>query len=192
MAVPKLFATITRWFSTVATSTAKGDNSLVTYETQTPSADINLALSDQVTTTKFGQQGTGGGYGSVNDIVSLLFSTLGLSAPLLFFLAGIEDTLTAGVGGTQANAIAFSATKAVHRITTVASANDSFKLPLATGSGSVHFVMNSAAANSAQIFGAGTDTINDVAAATGVAQAAGKGAIYVDIAAGKWYRALGA
>lgn len=192
MATPKLFATLQRWFSTIATSTTRGDNSLNTYETQTAGADINNAFSDQVTTTKIGQLGTAGGYGSVNDIVSLLFSTLGLSAPLLFFLAGIEDTLTAGVGGTQANAIAFSATKSVHRITTVTSANDSFKLPPATGSGAVHFVMNSAAANSAQIFGAGTDTINDVAAATGVAQAAGKAAIYVDIGAGKWYRLLGA
>lgn len=52
--------------------------------------------------------------------------------------------------------------------------------------------MNSAAANSMQVFGSGTDTINDVVTATGVAQAAGKGAWYVDVAAGKWYRSLGA
>lgn len=114
-----------------------------------------------------------------------------VSVGALFKLAGIEDGLTAAAGGTQAAALALSATKSVHRVSTVATAADSVKLPAATA-GQVHFVMNSAAANSMQVFGSGTDTINDVATATGVAQAAGKGALYVCVSAGKWYRALGA
>src|SRR5689334_14922470 len=60
---------------------------------------------------------------------------------------GIETGITAGVGGTQANAVALSSTKTVHNITTVTSANDSVKLPASTGAGAVHFVKNSAAAN---------------------------------------------
>ena len=104
----------------------------------------------------------------------------------------IEDTITAAAGGTQAGALALSSTKTVHNITTVASAADSTKLPLATGSGAIHWVKNSAAANSTQLFGSGTDTIDGVATATGVAIAAGKSRICVDIASGKWVSILGA
>lgn len=109
-----------------------------------------------------------------------------------FGAAGVEDTITAFAGGGQASATALSATKSVHNITTVASGNDSVKLPAATGSGNVHWVKNSAAANSAQLFGAATETIDGVASATGVAVAAGKSRIVVDIAAGKWISILGA
>jgi hypothetical protein len=103
--------------------------------------------------------------------------------------AGSEDAITAFVGGGQASARAL--TKTVNRISTVASAADSVKLPAATA-GLVVVVVNGAAANSMQVFGAGTDTINDVATATGVAQAAGKTAVYACPVAGKWYRALSA
>ena len=107
-------------------------------------------------------------------------------------LGGTEDTITAAAGGTQAGALALSASKTIHNVTTVASAADSVKLPLATGSGLMHWVKNSAAANSMQLFGAGTDTIDGVATATGVAVAAGKSRICVDIAAGKYVSLLGA
>ena len=39
--------------------------------------------------------------------------------------AGMENLLTAGAGGTEANALALSATKSVHRFTIVATAADS-------------------------------------------------------------------
>jgi len=107
-------------------------------------------------------------------------------------LSGVETGITAGAGGTQANAVALSSTKTVHNITTVTSANDSVKLPAATGTGSIHWVKNSAAANSAQLFGTGTDTIDGVAAATGVAVAAGKSRIVCDFASGTWLSILGA
>lgn len=105
---------------------------------------------------------------------------------------GIETPIVAAAGGTQAGALALSATKSFHEVTTVASANDSVKLPLATGSGDIHYVKNSAAANSLQLFGAGTDTIDQVATATGVAIAAGKMRMLVDSASGKWQSLLGA
>lgn len=103
----------------------------------------------------------------------------------------VEDSLTAHAGGGQASALALSSTVFSHRVTTVASGADSVKLPAALAGGQPHFVMNSAAANSMQVFGTGTDTINDVAAGTGVAQAAGIGALYFPLANGKWYRVQG-
>lgn len=109
-----------------------------------------------------------------------------------FGSAGVEDGLTAHAGGTQAAALALSATKSVHRVSTVGTAADSVKLPAATGSGDVHVVINDAAANSMQLFGSGTDTIDAVATATGVAVAAAKRRICVDYAAGKWISILGA
>lgn len=104
----------------------------------------------------------------------------------------VETSLTAHAGGTQAAALALSATVSGHDVTTVGTAADSVKLPAATGSGAVHFVKNSAAANSMQLFGSGTDTIDGVATATGVAIAAGKARLCVDIASGKWVSLLGA
>lgn len=106
--------------------------------------------------------------------------------------AGIETGITAHAGGTQAAALALSATASVHNVTVVGSAADSVKLPAATGSGSIHWIKNSAAANSLQLYGAGTDTIDAVATATGVAVAAGKSRAVVDIAAGLWESLLGA
>lgn len=80
-----------------------------------------------------------------------------------------------------------------NEVTTVATAADSVCLPPAVY-GLEIFVHNGAAANSMQVFaGFGTsDTINGVAAATGVAQAAGKGAIYACYKDGAWTRILSA
>lgn len=99
------------------------------------------------------------------------------------------DALTAYAGGGQTNALQL--TKGVNRISTVATAADSVKLP-ASVPGRIVFVINGAASNSMQVFGAGTDTVNDIATATGVAQAAGKSAVYICPVAGKWYRILSA
>lgn len=104
----------------------------------------------------------------------------------------VETALTAAAGGTQAGALALSSTKSIHNVATVGTAADSVKLPLATGSGAIHFVKNSAAANSMQIFGSGTDTIDGVATATGVAIAAGKARLLCDVASGEWVSLLGA
>lgn len=106
--------------------------------------------------------------------------------------AGIETGLTAHAGGTQGAALALSATKSVHNIGTVGTAADSIVLPAATGSGKVHIIKNSAAANSLQLFGLSTDTIDEVASGTGVAIAAGKARILIDFASGTWFSLLGA
>ena len=110
-----------------------------------------------------------------------------------------EHTTNAAVasyaGGGQTNATALAATANI--VTTVASANDSVKLPLAQ-KGMKVLVHNGHASNSMQVFGSGVDTINGVATATGVAQAAGKSALYYAVAdgdgtaVGAWFRVLSA
>lgn len=109
--------------------------------------------------------------------------------------AGIENTLTAGSGGTQAaGSFALSATKSVHRFTIVAAAADSAILPAATGSGKVHVVINDdlSGATSMQLYAAATETIDGITSATGVAIAATKRRILIDTAAGQWISVLGA
>ncbi len=101
------------------------------------------------------------------------------------------DTITAYAGGGQTNATQLAATN--NNVTVVASAADSIKLPLAVAGLSVR-VRNSAA-NATQVFGAGTDTINAVATATGLSQAATTSALYFAVTsapAGKWFRVLSA
>jgi hypothetical protein len=102
----------------------------------------------------------------------------------LFTLTGVEDSLTAFATGGQVSATALSATKNFHRVTTVATAADSVKLPAATV-GQMHYVRNDGA-NAMQVFGAGTDTINGVATGTGISQAAGTGMWYTSVASGAW------
>lgn len=114
-----------------------------------------------------------------------------IASPLLK-LSGIETGLTAHAGGTQGAALALSATKSIHNVGTVGSANDSIVLPAATGSGTIHWVKNSAAANSLQLYGLSTDTIDGVTSSTGVAVAAGKSRLVCDFASGTWLSILGA
>ena len=106
------------------------------------------------------------------------------SASGLFTLTGVEDTLTAHAGGTQAAALALSATKNYHRISVCATAADSVALPAATV-GQAHFVRNDGVA-SCQVFGTTPDTIDGVATATGVPLPAGAGRWFVCTTAAKW------
>ena len=108
-------------------------------------------------------------------------------------LFSTEGSITAAAGGTQAAARLLN--NAVNVVTTVASAADSVKLPTAKKGRRIY--IDNSGANSMQVFGSGTDTINAVATATGVAQAAGVCAMYVcmDITAagvGQWQRILSA
>ncbi len=121
-----------------------------------------------------------------------LTASAALSVGTTLALAGIETGLTAHAGGTQGAALALSATSSVHNVTVVGTDADSIVLPAATGSGKVHFIKNSDAAQSLQLYGLASDTIDAVAAATGVAIAAGKTRIVVDAAAAVWLSILGA
>lgn len=103
----------------------------------------------------------------------------------------VATGIAAKAGGGQSGATELTA--AYNDVSTVASSADSVALPLAVAGISV--VVRNSAANSMQVFGSGTDTINAVATATGVAQAATTSALYFCTAsapAGKWFRVLSA
>lgn len=124
--------------------------------------------------------------------LTLVGALAGPSISGIFKLNSTENTITAHAGGTQAAAFALSATKSVHNVTIVGSANDSVVLPASTGGGAIHWIKNSAAANSLQLFGLAADTIDGVTASTGVAVAAGKSRLVHDTAVGTWVSLLGA
>lgn len=125
---------------------------------------------------------------------SSIYTTSNTLQPVDAALLAAQDTdvaITAYAGGGQTNATLLAS--GINSVDTVATAADSVKLPLAVAGLEV-FVVNTTA-NSLQVFGSGTDTINAVATATGVAQAAGKSALYVcttSAPAGKWFRILSA
>lgn len=93
------------------------------------------------------------------------------------------DNITARAGGGQA--LATVLTTELNKVTTVATAGDSVLLP-ASAAGLTVLIEN-ATANPCQVYGAGTDTINNVATATGVSQMAGSVVLYTCYAAGTWY-----
>lgn len=93
------------------------------------------------------------------------------------------SALTAHAGGTQAAALALTA--AINSVGTVGTIADSVKLP-ASVAGGIVVVVNDAAL-SLQAFGASTDTIDDVATATGVAVPGKSTAVFWCPVAGKWY-----
>lgn len=104
----------------------------------------------------------------------------------LSFATGI----TATAGGTRAAAVKLRA--AMNRIAVCATAADSVSLPPAVG-GQVVYVQNGGAA-ACQVFAdtATSDTINGVAAATGISLAAAGKAQFVSPGPGLWFSILSA
>jgi len=103
----------------------------------------------------------------------------------------VTDNITASTTNTQAGALALTST--FNNVTTVAVAANTVKLPLAVAG--LWVAIRNGGANSMQVYGDGTDTINAVATATGVAQAAATSALYfctTPAPAGKWFRVLSA
>jgi len=127
---------------------------------------------------------------ATNATIAQLTTPLALLSGLVR-LTAIETGLTAHAGGGKTDALALDPTKSVHNVTIIGTDADSVLMPPAV-IGEVHLVCNSDAAQSMQVFGAGTDTINGVATATGVAQAAGKSALYICVSTGAWLRLLSA
>jgi hypothetical protein len=102
---------------------------------------------------------------------------------------GIEDAVTAHAGGGQGSATALSTTAKIHRISTCTTAADSVIFGAVAAINDWHVVRNAGAA-SLQIYGSGTDTINDVATATGIAIPPGCSALFASTAANKWWATL--
>ena len=99
------------------------------------------------------------------------------------------QSVTATPAGTQDTSIALNAANI--NIAVVATANDGVKLPPAKVGMEISIV-NSDAADAAQIFASGSDTINATAGATGVSLAAGAAIILRCIKDGNWRRFVSA
>lgn len=97
-----------------------------------------------------------------------------------------DIAVTASTTQTQAGAQPLKIDVSYHEVTTVATVANAISLPPAKV-GEIHFVKNSGA-NAMQVYGAGTDTIDSVATATGVSQQAAEGVIYVCLVAGNYIR----
>ena len=122
---------------------------------------------------------TGGGSPAVSP--QSLFAQNLTASGLIF--ESFTDNITAKAGGGQSGATAL--TTEVNRITTAATAGDSVMLPSATA-GLTIFVINHGV-KPIQVYGAGTDTVNDIATATGISQMQGSNTIYTCTTTGKWY-----
>ena len=94
-----------------------------------------------------------------------------------------SDGLTAHAGGGQASALQL--TSEINRITTVGTAGDSVRLPASFVGADVMIINHGTLP--IQVYGAGTDTIDDVATATGVSQMANSTVLYFCTTAGAWY-----
>jgi hypothetical protein len=109
--------------------------------------------------------------------------------------ADVATGITAHAGGGAASA--YQLDYGVSNVTIVGTNADSVKLPAAIA-GKWCFISNQDSAQSIQIFGGGTSTINGVAYGTGVAQAAGLSGLFYcvsgtgDDVAGAWVRLLSA
>lgn len=95
----------------------------------------------------------------------------------------VATSVTARAGGGKDNATPITSANA--RITTVATAADSVLIP-SPRSGDVMFLRNDDAADAAQVFAAGTATINGAATGTGVSLAAQKVALLQCFVDGAW------
>src|SRR5213595_776251 len=91
-----------------------------------------------------------------------------------FIYETAKDTITAFAGGGQTNATQLLTQTS--RVTTVATAADSVKLPPSFPG--LELIVINHGSNPMQVFGSGTDTINDVATATGVSQMVNSTVIY--------------
>jgi hypothetical protein len=95
----------------------------------------------------------------------------------------VADGITAAPGGGQANAVQL--TTELARVATVATAGDSVRLPAAIPG--LTLCVTNHGAKAMQVYGNGSDTINDVAASTGIMQMSGSECIFACYGLGLWY-----
>lgn len=95
----------------------------------------------------------------------------------------MQDSIIAHAGGGQGAATALTAD--INRITVVATTGDSVVLP--PSAPGLDIVLINHGANPAQVYGMGTDTIDDIASGTGVTQMQGSVVLYICAGTGRWY-----
>ncbi|HEX5508923.1 MAG TPA: hypothetical protein VFX37_10510 [Pseudolabrys sp.] len=95
-----------------------------------------------------------------------------------------QSNITAAAGGTKAAAFQLPAAVSFIEVTTVASAADSVLAPQAKAG--TEFCIYNAGANTLDIYGRGTDTINGAATATAYALGTGVSARFFCVVDGAW------
>jgi hypothetical protein len=113
--------------------------------------------------------------GTISSVKRLILSE--------FIYESFADNITAFAGGGQTNATPI--TTEIARVTTVATAGDSILLPPALPGLTLMLIQHGA--KPMQVFGVGTDTIDDQASGVGVSQMVNSVVIFVCTIAGKWY-----
>lgn len=106
-----------------------------------------------------------------------------------YFINTVQDSIAAFSGGGQASATQLTAITS--RVTTVAAAADSVKLPVAAPGMDI-VVINAHATNSMNVFPSTGDAINALGANTAFAVAAGKTCTFFTAGAGQWHAQLSA
>jgi hypothetical protein len=100
----------------------------------------------------------------------------------------VADSLRALAGGGQSQ-IPLDGSSSFHRVTTVASNNDSVTLP-ASQSGIIYIVANATGTNSLNVFPAKSEQINALGANAAFAVAAGRVAFFICATAGQLHSIL--
>lgn len=100
-----------------------------------------------------------------------------------YVLESAADNLTATPSGTQATSLQL--VNQTNRIATVATAGDGVKLP--PSQAGLEVMIINAATKAITVYGAGTDTIDGVATATGVSQMGQSVVIYICASSGAWF-----
>ena len=120
----------------------------------------------------------------IGDVSSLALKSIGLATGGLF-VESYQDNIVAHAGGGQSSA--YQLTSEINRITTVATSGDSVALPGSQPGLSIMVINHGV--NPVQVYGApgSSDTVDDVAAATGVSQMQGSVAFYICATSGAWY-----
>ena len=100
-----------------------------------------------------------------------------------FIIESAQDNIVAKAGGGQA--LATQLVTQTCRLTTVATPGDSIKLP--PSQAGLEILVINHGANPVQVFGSGTDTIDDAASAVGVSQMQSSFVLYSCATPGAWY-----
>ena len=117
------------------------------------------------------------------DVTSQTPNVQGNIASVKYLFESFADNLTALAGGGQVGATQIASE--IARFTTVATASDSAMLPQATAGLTLMLINHGA--KPLQVFGAGTDTIDDQTYSVGVTQMVNSVVIFVCTTQGKWY-----
>ena len=123
-----------------------------------------------------------GGVG-LGDTVSPVFQTVTIATVNGYIFESSADGLTAAPGGGQAGALPL--TSEMNRLAVVATVGDSVALPKSVAG--LTILIENAGVNAAQVYGAGSDTINAVATGTGVSQMASSVVLYTCYSPGAWF-----